>query len=171
MCNQVGRRKAAMLNRSVDPSFIEANPMYLFPSEYFALPLVHAGAAIAAKLVERRAGFCDGVRMVAPLAAPGLTQHCAAAPRVDSAPIATDDVVVDNGDPLSPEAEIAEELRIRWSLQIGAARMAWSRLTENDLRSSQGLMHKLAALIQERYAVSQEDAIRRVKHFLEKQRS
>jgi hypothetical protein len=170
MCNQVGRYWT-ILNRSVDPSLIEANPMYLFPSEFFALPFVHPGTAIAAKQIERRAGFCDGVPRIAPLITPALTQHCAAAPRVDSEPIATVDVVVDNNDPLSPEAAIAEELRIRWSLQIGAARMAWSRLTENDLRSSQGLMHKLAALIQERYAVSQEDAIRRVKHFLDKQKS
>jgi uncharacterized protein YjbJ (UPF0337 family) len=145
--------------------------MYLFPSEFFALSPVHSGSAIAAKLAERRAGFCDGVRMVAPLPTPGLIQRCAAAPRVDSEPTINVDVVVDNSDPLSPEAAIADELRLRWSQQIGAARMAWSRLTENDLRSSQGLMHKLAALIQERYAISQDDAIKRVKHFLDKQKS
>lgn len=49
--------------------------------------------------------------------------------------------------------------------------MAWSRLTENDLRSSQGVLHKLVALVQERYAIDQEDALRRVNHFLDKQKS
>jgi uncharacterized protein YjbJ (UPF0337 family) len=145
--------------------------MYLFPSEFFALSLTRTLPKTTLKHLERKAGFGNGERLVAPPATPGRSQHCAKAPDVDSQAIVTVDVVVDNSDPLSPEAAIADELRLRWSQQIGAARMAWSRLTENDLRSSQGLMHKLAALIQERYAISQDDAIKRVKHFLDKQKS
>jgi uncharacterized protein YjbJ (UPF0337 family) len=62
----------------------------------------------------------------------------------------------------------AGEIKGRWKQHIGAAKIAWGKLTEDELRKAEGHEQKLAGLIQERYAVSREEAEKQVKAFYEK---
>jgi uncharacterized protein YjbJ (UPF0337 family) len=54
----------------------------------------------------------------------------------------------------------------KWKLQLRAARIAWARLTEDELLASEGRMDSLISLVQERYALSGEEATRRVTNFM-----
>lgn len=54
-----------------------------------------------------------------------------------------------------------------WKGQVGAARVAWGRLTEEELLKTDGDHQKLAGLVQDRYAVSRDEADRQVKSFFE----
>lgn len=56
----------------------------------------------------------------------------------------------------------------RWKQQVGAAKIAWGRLTTDELLTSAGHEQKLASLIQERYAITRDEAERQVKVFLQK---
>jgi uncharacterized protein YjbJ (UPF0337 family) len=62
----------------------------------------------------------------------------------------------------------ADELKGKWKQQVGAAKIAWGKLTEDELLESQGHIEKLAGLVQERYAVSRDEADQQVKSFLDK---
>jgi len=55
----------------------------------------------------------------------------------------------------------------RWKKYVGSARIVWSRLSDNELLQSEGQAGKLIGLVQERYAVSGEEAGRRVRNFLQ----
>ena len=61
----------------------------------------------------------------------------------------------------------ADELKGKWKQQVGAAKIAWGKLTEDELLESQGHTEKLAGLVQERYAVSRDEADQQVKSFLD----
>jgi uncharacterized protein YjbJ (UPF0337 family) len=52
--------------------------------------------------------------------------------------------------------------------QIGGAKIAWGKLTEDELLKSEGHAQKLAGLVQERYAVTREEADTQVEKFLAK---
>ena len=65
----------------------------------------------------------------------------------------------------------ATDIAANWKQQIGAAKLAWNRLTEHELQKSEGHEHKLAFLVQERYFIGAEEARRRVRTFLEKQQT
>lgn len=54
-----------------------------------------------------------------------------------------------------------------WIRQVHAARIAWNRLTEDELLASNGKQEKLAALVEERYGVPRDEAFRRVRNFME----
>ncbi|MBX9755987.1 MAG: CsbD family protein [Pseudomonadaceae bacterium] len=62
----------------------------------------------------------------------------------------------------------ADELKGKWKQQVGAAKIAWGKLTEDELLESQGHIEKLAGLVQERYAVTRDEADKQVKSFLDK---
>ena len=62
----------------------------------------------------------------------------------------------------------ADELKGKWKQQVGAAKIAWGKLTEDELLESQGQLEKLAGLVQERYAVTRDEADQQVKSFLDK---
>lgn len=64
---------------------------------------------------------------------------------------------------------IAAEHSIKgvWNRQVIAARIAWNRLTEDELLASDGEHEKLVALVQERYEISRDEAARRVRNFME----
>ncbi len=62
----------------------------------------------------------------------------------------------------------ADELKGKWQQQVAAAKIAWGKLTEDELLESQGHTEKLAGLVQERYAVSRDAADQQVKSFLAK---
>jgi uncharacterized protein YjbJ (UPF0337 family) len=61
-----------------------------------------------------------------------------------------------------------DEIKGRWKQQIGAAKIAWGKLTEDELLKAEGHEQKLAGLIQERYAITRDEAERQVRGFFEK---
>jgi uncharacterized protein YjbJ (UPF0337 family) len=58
------------------------------------------------------------------------------------------------------------EIQGKWKQQVGSAKIAWSRLTEDELLESEGQAQKLAGLIQERYGIAYDEANKQVKKFL-----
>ena len=63
------------------------------------------------------------------------------------------------------------ELKGKWKQQVGAAKVAWGKLTDDELLQSEGHAEKLAGLVQERYAVASDEAARQVKAFFAKNNS
>ncbi len=61
-----------------------------------------------------------------------------------------------------------DELKGKWQQQVGKAKIAWGKLTEDELLKSEGHDQKLAGLIQERYAITRDEAEKQVKEFLDK---
>jgi uncharacterized protein YjbJ (UPF0337 family) len=61
-----------------------------------------------------------------------------------------------------------DEINGRWKQRIGAAKIVWGKLTEDELLKLEGHQEKLAGLIQERYAITRDEADRQVKSFLAK---
>lgn len=62
----------------------------------------------------------------------------------------------------------ADELKGKWKQQVGEAKLAWGKLTEDELLQSEGRAEKLAGLVQERYAVSRDEADKQIKSFFDK---
>lgn len=65
----------------------------------------------------------------------------------------------------------ADELKGKWKQQIGAAKLAWGKLTEDELLQSEGHEQKLIGLVQERYAITRDAAEKQVKGFIQKRTS
>lgn len=61
-----------------------------------------------------------------------------------------------------------DALKGQWKQQVGAAKIAWGKLTEDELLRLEGHQEKLAGLVQERYAVTRAEADKQVKTFFEK---
>jgi len=61
-----------------------------------------------------------------------------------------------------------DEMKGKWKQQVGSAKIAWGKLTEDELLKSEGKQQKLAGLIQERYAITRDEAEKQVKQFLDK---
>ncbi|MES2491187.1 MAG: CsbD family protein [Pseudomonadota bacterium] len=61
-----------------------------------------------------------------------------------------------------------DEVKGKWKQQVGAAKIAWGKLTEDELLRLEGHQQKLAGLVQERYAVTRDEAEKQVKSFFEK---
>lgn len=62
----------------------------------------------------------------------------------------------------------ADELKGKWKQQVGEAKLAWGKLTEDELLKSEGRSEKLAGLVQERYAVTRDEADKQIKSFFSK---
>lgn len=62
----------------------------------------------------------------------------------------------------------ADELKGKWKRSVGAAKAAWGRLTDDELTEIEGEEEKLSGLIQERYAITREEAKEQVKDFFDK---
>jgi uncharacterized protein YjbJ (UPF0337 family) len=60
-----------------------------------------------------------------------------------------------------------EALKGKWRRQIGAAKLTWGRLTDDELMKLEGQAEKLTGLIQERYALTRDAAARQVKNFFD----
>lgn len=54
---------------------------------------------------------------------------------------------------------------------MGAAKAAWGKLTDDELLKVEGHREKLAGLIEERYAVTRDEAQKQVRHFFDQHRS
>lgn len=133
-----------------------------------ALRLVRALASSKARPAERRTEICaDAALSTGQLA---LRVAPPRALRLDAQLMGAASVAVED-DHAPQTATQGAEPDTAWRLDIVAARLAWGRLTETDLRSSEGRVQRLAALVQERYALSPEDALKRVLLFFEKQKS
>lgn len=61
-----------------------------------------------------------------------------------------------------------EETKGKWKQQVGKAKLVWGKLTEDELLASEGRQEKLAGLVQERYAVTRDEAEKQVKEFFSK---
>lgn len=61
-----------------------------------------------------------------------------------------------------------DEIKGKWKQQVGAAKIAWGKLTEDELLKADGREEKLAGLVQERYAITRDEADRQVKSFFQK---
>lgn len=64
-----------------------------------------------------------------------------------------------------------DELTGKWKQQVGAAKIAWAKLTEDELLELEGHEQKLTGLIQQRYAITRDEAEKQVKTFFEKFRA
>lgn len=62
----------------------------------------------------------------------------------------------------------ADQIMGVWKQQVGAARITWGKLTDDELLQTQGHIQKLAGLVQERYAVSRDEAETQIRRFFEK---
>lgn len=60
-----------------------------------------------------------------------------------------------------------DELKGKWKQQVGAAKIAWGKLTEDELLKSEGHAQKLAGLVQERYAITRDEADKQIKSFFD----
>lgn len=63
-----------------------------------------------------------------------------------------------------------DELKGKWKQQVGAAKIAWGKLTDDELLQVEGQSQKLTGLVQERYALSRDEAEKQVNTFFEKQK-
>lgn len=61
----------------------------------------------------------------------------------------------------------ADELLGKWKQQVGAAKIMWGKLTEDELLKAEGRQQKLAGLVQERYAITRDEAEKQVEKFFE----
>ena len=81
-------------------------------------------------------------------------------------------VAIDDADVMSGQQQqsipATDQLFGKWRQQIGAARIAWDKLTEDELLKSEGREQKLAGLVQQRYAVTRDEADRQIKSFFQK---
>ena len=59
-----------------------------------------------------------------------------------------------------------EEAKGVWKQKVGAAKVMWGKLTEDELLKTEGHEQKLAGLIQERYALDAAVAEEQAKKFL-----
>ena len=61
-----------------------------------------------------------------------------------------------------------EEIKGKWKQQVGSAKIVWGKLTEDELLKLEGHKERLTGLVQERYALSIEEADKQVKAFFKK---
>lgn len=60
-----------------------------------------------------------------------------------------------------------DEIKGKWKQQVGAAKIAWGKLTDDELLQAEGHQQKLTGLVQERYAITRDEAEKQVAKFFE----
>jgi uncharacterized protein YjbJ (UPF0337 family) len=69
----------------------------------------------------------------------------------------------------SPQVEkVTDTISDKWKQLMGAAKLTWGQLTDDELLKSEGHEQKLVGLIQQRYAITSDEASKQVKEFLDK---
>lgn len=66
-----------------------------------------------------------------------------------------------------PQFPSLNKMKTQWKQQIVAARIAWARLSADELIKLDGNRQELALLIQERYVITPDEAEKRVKRFFD----
>ncbi len=61
-----------------------------------------------------------------------------------------------------------DEMKAKWKQQVGGAKTVWGKLTDDELLESEGHLEKLTGLVQERYAITRDEANKQVKSFFDK---
>lgn len=61
----------------------------------------------------------------------------------------------------------SDEMKGKWKQQVGAAKVAWGKLTDDELLQAEGHQQKLTGLVQERYAITRDEAEKQVTKFFE----
>lgn len=61
-----------------------------------------------------------------------------------------------------------DTIKSPWKQQISAAKITWNKLSDDELLQSEGQEQKLIGLVQERYAITRDEAGQQVKSFIEK---
>ena len=64
-----------------------------------------------------------------------------------------------------------DEVKGAWKQQLGAAKVTWGKLTDDELLQTEGHVQKLVGLVQERYAVTRDEADKQIKDFFDKQKA
>jgi uncharacterized protein YjbJ (UPF0337 family) len=64
-----------------------------------------------------------------------------------------------------PTIPSVDEMKGKWKQQVGAAKIMWGKLTDDELLKLEGQQDRLTGLVQERYAVTRDEADRQVKSF------
>ena len=65
----------------------------------------------------------------------------------------------------------SDQIKGEWKQQMGAAKIAWGKLTDDELLKTEGHAEKLAGLVQERYGMMRDEAEDQVKAFMDKKDS
>lgn len=65
----------------------------------------------------------------------------------------------------------SDEIKGKWKQQMGAAKIAWGKLTDDELLQAEGHQQKLTGLVQERYAITRDEAEQQVTKFFESNKS
>lgn len=112
-----------------------------------------------------------------PVAYPKHTQPSTDAPTPGSPvikiPAVHADAAPSDGSPKQMQQAMpsSDALKGKWQQQVGAAKIMWSKLTDDELLKLEGEEQKLAGLVQERYAVSRDEAARQARNFFAKHMS
>lgn len=61
-----------------------------------------------------------------------------------------------------------EQTKGKWKQHVGEAKVAWSKLTEDEILASEGREEELTGLVQKRYAIPRDEAKKQVKKFLDR---
>ena len=64
-----------------------------------------------------------------------------------------------------------DALKGKWKQQVDAAKIAWDKLTADELLTIEGHPQRLAGLVQERYAITRGEADEQVKAFFDRNKS
>lgn len=78
-----------------------------------------------------------------------------------------DDDVMSQPQQMQHDMPSLEEVKGKWKQQVGAAKVAWGKLTEDELLKLEGHTQKLAGLVQERYAITRDEAETQVRRFFD----
>lgn len=52
-----------------------------------------------------------------------------------------------------------------WKQRVGSAKVTWGKLTDDELLQTKGHMDKLSGLVQERYAITRDEAVSQINTF------
>lgn len=63
---------------------------------------------------------------------------------------------------------LVQKLSGQWKQHIGSAKIAWGKLTQDQLLQTEGHYQKLVGLVEEKYAVTRMDADKQVRAFMDK---
>lgn len=61
-----------------------------------------------------------------------------------------------------------DQVKGEWKQAVGAAKTTWGKLTDDELMQAEGQLDKLVGTIQERYAITRDEAQKQVDEFKRK---